>query len=490
MTNPLLAEADQADQQPQQPPGFDPSSAIAAVEQGLLSFLGMPMQQKLDGLPLQQFPQTFAPQQSTADAASLDPFQLIAPVVNGLGSLGNGQFSGIDPTQILSGVSNAFDGTATPLQQARGSVAHDWKGGANAAADAKAHAAVANGAQVATQADGLRENLSTSASEVAQARKQLIDIVDEFQAKMAAVDLSTPEGKAAAIAAANEANTESAAVMKDVQGKLGTQAQQAAAIGAPVQVANAPGGSTPGGPTNPLKGLAGLDPTGVLDTVVSDPRMTPKGLAGNFMDLIFLPSTLSEMNGNLKATNATMSRTNSIMTGLGETMVTTNGTIGKTNSIMTGLGNTIGSTNSIMTGLGNTLGTTNDRMATLNGSMGTLHGDMTGLSGDMRGLSGDMGTLHGDMTGLSGDMQGLSGDMGTLHEDMAGPDGLSEKLDDTNDTMGDVNDTMGETNDRLDATNDSLGRTNDEVGELNDTIPGPIDPTNVDGGPDTPYVPW
>jgi ABC-type transporter Mla subunit MlaD len=486
MTNPLLAPADPTDQQPQQPPGFDPSSAIAAVEQGLLSFLSMPMQQKLDGLPLQQFPQTFAPQGASADAASIDPFQLIAPVVNSLGSLGNGQFSGVDPTQILSGVSNAFDGTAMPLQQARGSVAHDWKGGANAAADAKTHAAVANGAQVATQADGLRENLSTSASEVAQARKQLIDIVDEFQAKMAAVDLSTPEGRAAAIAAAKEANTESTAVMRDVQGKLGVQAQQAAAIGAPVQVANAPGGSM----ANPLKGLAGLDPTGVLDTVVSDPRMTPKGLAGNFMDLIFLPTTLSEMNGNLKATNATMSRTNSIMTGLGKTMVTTNGTIGKTNSIMSGLGTTIGATNSIMTGLGNTLGTTNDRMATLNGSMGTLHTDMTGLSGDMRGLSGDMGTLHNDMTGLSGDMQGLSGDMGTLHTDMAGPDGLSNKMGTLSGDMGTLHEDMGGLSEDMGGLSGKLDTTNGEMQELNDTIPGPVDPTNLGGGHDTPWVPW
>ena len=128
------------------------------------------MQQKLNDLPLQQLPQMFAPQASPANAASLDPFQLISPVINGLGSLGNGQFSGVDPTQKLGNVSVAVDGTATPLQQARGSVAHDWKGGANTAADAKTHVALAKGAEVATQADGLRANLSNSASEVAQAR--------------------------------------------------------------------------------------------------------------------------------------------------------------------------------------------------------------------------------------------------------------------------------------------------------------------------------
>ena len=72
MTKPLLAPADQTDQtddQPQQPPGFDPSSVISAVEQGLLDFLRMPMQQKLNDLPLKQLPQMFAPQASPANAA-------------------------------------------------------------------------------------------------------------------------------------------------------------------------------------------------------------------------------------------------------------------------------------------------------------------------------------------------------------------------------------------------------------------------------------
>ena len=57
MTNPLLAPADPTADQAQQAAGFDPSSIISAVEGGLLDFLKMPMQQKLNGLPLQQFPQ-------------------------------------------------------------------------------------------------------------------------------------------------------------------------------------------------------------------------------------------------------------------------------------------------------------------------------------------------------------------------------------------------------------------------------------------------
>jgi hypothetical protein len=122
--------------------------------------------------------------------SGVDPIGLITPVVHALGALGTGQFSGIDPTQMLGGVSDAFDRTSIPLQQSTGRVSHDWQGASGAAIGAKSRAAVANGAEVATQADGLRNNLSTAAANVTQARTRMIDIIDEFQAKLAAVDVS------------------------------------------------------------------------------------------------------------------------------------------------------------------------------------------------------------------------------------------------------------------------------------------------------------
>jgi len=220
-------------------PGFDPSSVIADVERGLLDFLNKPVQQTLNLMPLQRFP--VPPSGDASGSASpIDPFQLISTVVGALGTLGSGIFSGLDPTRILRGVSDAFDGVAVPLQRALGSVANDWQGGSGAAVDAKTRAAVANGAELATQADGLRENLSTAASDVAQARMRMIDIIDEFQAKMAAIDVTTPSGRTAAIAAANEANKESTAVMKELQSKLGAQAENVSAVGSPVGVTRAP----------------------------------------------------------------------------------------------------------------------------------------------------------------------------------------------------------------------------------------------------------
>ena len=192
-------------QQAQGLSGYDAAPAIASAEQGLLDFLGTPIQQILGGLGLQQFPQGPAqdPQQSGAPADPLsgfDPFQLISPVIDGLGTLGTGQFSGADPTQALKGVSDAFDGTAMPMQRAIGAVSQDWQGGSGAAADAKARAAVADGAQVANQADGFRANMSNAAGNVAQARAAMVDIIDQYNANLAAIgpDIDTPAGKAGA----------------------------------------------------------------------------------------------------------------------------------------------------------------------------------------------------------------------------------------------------------------------------------------------------
>jgi hypothetical protein len=368
--------------------------AIAKLERDLLDGLGTPTQQALRELPLRQF--TGSPAGLSAGQANqIDPYHLITHVINALDTLGTGQFSGVDPMQKLRGISDAADATSGPLQQAFGSLAHDWQGESGAAAKATTQAAVAYGAQLGAQADGLRNSLSTAASSVAQARQQLIDIIDEFQAKMAATDLSTSSGKRAALAAANQANTEGSAIVQELQDNLGSQAGQVSAIGAPVGGTQAPTagtstvaastGVTPtpmvaastgatsapgvvaanGGPVNWLLGPNGLP--GAVSAVTSDPRLTPKSIATDFMDLIFLPQTLTQLDQGIMQTNATMAQTNQIMTGLGKTMDTTNSTIGRTNTIMTGLGNTLNTTNSA-------LGQTNAELAPLPGALNTATG--------------------------------------------------------------------------------------------------------------------
>jgi peptidoglycan DL-endopeptidase CwlO len=251
----------------QQQPGFDAAPVIAAAERGLLDFLNTPTQQILGQLPLQRFqeeaPPGDPPPPSPVDPTQVispilgalgsglsgltgvDPLGLITPVVNALGALGPGQFSGTDPTQMLSGVSNAFDRTSIPLQQATGALGHNWQGASGAAVDAKTRASVANGAEVATQADGLRTNLSTAAANVAQARMRMIDIIDEYRATMAAIgpDVATPAGRQTALAAANRAARDSTAVMTELQRTLGVQAEEVSKIGAPVPVTKPPEGA-------------------------------------------------------------------------------------------------------------------------------------------------------------------------------------------------------------------------------------------------------
>ena len=239
---------------------------ITAAEQGLRDFLNAPAQQVLNQLPLQRFPHEAPPAEppppspvdptqvispilgalgsGISGLSAVDPIGLITPVVNAFGALGSGQFSGIDPTQKLGGVSDAVDRTSIPLQRANGAVAHDWQGASGTAVNTKTRAAVANGAEVATQADGLRTNLSTATANVAQARMRMIDIIDDYRSTIAAIgpDVATPAGRQAAVAAANRATRDSTAVMTDLQRALGIQAEEVRKIGAPVPVTTPPEG--------------------------------------------------------------------------------------------------------------------------------------------------------------------------------------------------------------------------------------------------------
>jgi hypothetical protein len=109
--------------------GFDPTLVMNAGEQRLADYLAMPTNQILNqlglGLPTAAAaaPASAMPSMNPGNAMSaLNPAQLISPVVQALGTLGTGQFGGLDPTSMLSGISNAFEGTSGPMQQALSAV--------------------------------------------------------------------------------------------------------------------------------------------------------------------------------------------------------------------------------------------------------------------------------------------------------------------------------------------------------------------------------
>jgi hypothetical protein len=243
-------------------PGFDPGPIINAHEANLAEYLNQPVRDIIARLGIQpalpgpppsppDAPSTAAPASPASSsgpinpaggASPFDPTQLIQPVTDALGTLGSGQFGNLDPTQMFGGISQALESAGQSVQQAMTSLGGAWQGTAATAAAAKTSATLSDGAEVASQANGLSTSLSTATAAVAQAQAQLIAIINEFVAALAAIgpNIIFPWGIAAAIAAANHAITMTAGVMTDTQSALSSQAGQVTATGAPVAVSEAP----------------------------------------------------------------------------------------------------------------------------------------------------------------------------------------------------------------------------------------------------------
>jgi hypothetical protein len=233
-------------------PGYDPAPVIAAQEQSLQDYLNLPVKEILERLGLPPFadarpPEEGPPPEADPDAAPpqsspMDPSALISPVTDALGTLGDGLFKDVDPTALLQGISQAFQSTGGSMKQSLPSLDDAWQGEGGFAAAAKTAKALANGAEVGAQSDSLKASLATAATNVAQARARLIEIIAEFQATLAAIgpNIIFPWGWAAAIAAANKAIASTAEVMTELQTTLGTEAAQVTAAGTPVEVTAAP----------------------------------------------------------------------------------------------------------------------------------------------------------------------------------------------------------------------------------------------------------
>ena len=246
-------------------PGFDPGPVINAHESNLADYLNQPVHNVLARLGLPGLPQAAPPPDpanpdpanpngaSPSNAANAIPSVLssllsgmIQPVTDALGMLGPGMFSELDPTQMFGGISQTLESAGQSVQQAMAGLDGVWQGNAASAAAAKTSAALANGAQVAGQSTALGTSLSVAAASVQQAGAQLVAILNEFFATIAAIgpNIIFPWGIAAAIAAANHAVTMATGVMAELQGTLAAEAAHVTAIGAPVSVTSAPQAGT------------------------------------------------------------------------------------------------------------------------------------------------------------------------------------------------------------------------------------------------------
>jgi hypothetical protein len=244
-------------------PGFDPGPVIDAHELNLADYLNQPVHNILARLGLPGVPQAAPPAGTPNTQTPAGPANpnggspaggqnagmlsslasmLIQPVTEALGTLGSGQFGDLDPTQMLGGVTQALESAGQSVQHAMAGLGGVWQGDAASAAAAKTTTALANGTQVASQATSLSESLSAATANVGQAEAQLVEIVSQFMATLAAIgpNIIFPWGIAAAIAAANHAITMTTQVMSQLVSSLTAEAGNVTATGAPVAVTSAP----------------------------------------------------------------------------------------------------------------------------------------------------------------------------------------------------------------------------------------------------------
>ncbi|AFM16019.1 cell wall-associated hydrolase, invasion-associated protein [Mycolicibacterium chubuense NBB4] len=150
-----------------------------------------------------------------------------------------------DPAAVLAGVRDTLAGVAESAGRAWRDVDAGWSGaGADAAAEfATTTAAAIDGA--AERAGRLGVSARDAAAAVADARRRLQDIVDEFDAKAAALEphLDQPGVAKELLAAARDALGRAIAIVEDLQAELD---RHAAALGGPGS-AGAPAATTPAG---------------------------------------------------------------------------------------------------------------------------------------------------------------------------------------------------------------------------------------------------
>ena len=208
-----------------------------------------------------------------AGAEGFDLSQMIQPVTDALGKLGSGQMGQPDPLQSFDRIGSALESAGSQVQQALSGLGEDWQGEAATAAQETTRDALIQGSRVADQAATLRSSLATATAAVQDAQARLIEIVNVFWGKIAAIGPSIifPWGIAAAIAAATEAVTSAAEVMAQTEGTLSTQAATVTAAAAPVDVTALPGLQAGAQVLSPLMSLASSIPSAATPTTDRPP---------------------------------------------------------------------------------------------------------------------------------------------------------------------------------------------------------------------------
>lgn len=169
-----------------------------------------------------------------------------------------------DPAAVLTGVRDTLTDVADAAGQAWREAEAGWSGtGADAAAEFAATTSAAIDA-AAERAGALGSVAREAAGAVAAAHRRLQDIVDEFEARAAALEprLDQPGVAKELLTAARDALSRAISVVEELLAEL--DRHTAAVTGRPAPAAVAPAGwsGSGAGPTSPAGGASGVAPGG------------------------------------------------------------------------------------------------------------------------------------------------------------------------------------------------------------------------------------
>ena len=196
---------------------------------------------------------------------------LSAPIREVQALVGPGWSGDDDAAAVLSGVRDALADVSVAGRRAWDDAAGQWAGDGADAASQFTHATVAAVDALAIRAEHLGASTAKAADAVARARARLRTIVEEFEARAAALeaDLEAPGVTEELIAEARRALDEALAVVDELRTELDAQA---AAVSAPPA-----GPATPTVPAAAPPGWAGGSGTGSSGSGGSGPGLGASG---------------------------------------------------------------------------------------------------------------------------------------------------------------------------------------------------------------------
>jgi cell wall-associated NlpC family hydrolase len=166
---------------------------------------------------------------------------LSAPICDVAAMVGSGWSTGGDPATVLAGVRDDLAAVSEAAASAWGSVSDGWTGPAAEAAREFSSATVAAVSAIASRADDLRATTTGAAEAVARARARLQTILDEFEARAAALEagLKEPGTEEALVAEARRALDEAVAVVEELEAELDGHAAAVTAAAGPASTSPA-----------------------------------------------------------------------------------------------------------------------------------------------------------------------------------------------------------------------------------------------------------